>query len=385
LSFRSYLKKESEESKVGTSERGGSFAKNEEDFEFIKYLHLDDDYKSHITPQSNGDDKAKSKKNHEDLIKIDPLHKLIETWFNPPTNDEAESQDEGSNDKSKESRSEPVKEVKSNLLEYGALDPKKPVHLNILPKEAIVKVLQCLALYDMPSVHRFSLTCKRSFLISREQSLWQHLADLYYDPSYCNYKNFEKTNPDYAIDEFVDEHYFGVYQYFWTEYPKIRYDGIYISTCSYIRQGSSESTFNNPVHLVTYYRYIRFYPDGTLIKLLTPDEPVNIVKLLYKESKYKGIMQGQFELTGDLLNVEFKDYQQHRRHLTFNALLNLKSTHRGLFNKLSWIEYYSTDIRDESFDDRSIYSLKQFKPFYFSKVKSIKNWLSLHENNSLNK
>jgi F-box protein 9 len=39
--------------------------------------------------------------------------------------------------------------------------------------------------------------------------------------------------------------------------------GVYISRATYIRQGEqSLDTFYSPWHLVEYYRYIRFFPDG---------------------------------------------------------------------------------------------------------------------------
>ena len=39
--------------------------------------------------------------------------------------------------------------------------------------------------------------------------------------------------------------------------------GVYISRTTYIRQGEqSLDTFYSPWHLVEYYRYIRFFPDG---------------------------------------------------------------------------------------------------------------------------
>ena len=42
--------------------------------------------------------------------------------------------------------------------------------------------------------------------------------------------------------------------------------GVYISRASYIRQGEqSLDTFYSPWHLVEYYRYIRFFPDGLFL------------------------------------------------------------------------------------------------------------------------
>lgn len=42
--------------------------------------------------------------------------------------------------------------------------------------------------------------------------------------------------------------------------------GVYIGKSSYIRQGEqSLDTFYSPWHLVEYYRYIRFFPDGSCL------------------------------------------------------------------------------------------------------------------------
>lgn len=39
--------------------------------------------------------------------------------------------------------------------------------------------------------------------------------------------------------------------------------GVYISKTSYVREGEhSLDGFYKPYHTVTYYRYLRFFPDG---------------------------------------------------------------------------------------------------------------------------
>lgn len=46
--------------------------------------------------------------------------------------------------------------------------------------------------------------------------------------------------------------------------------GVYISRAAYIRQGEqSLDTFYSPWHLVEYYRYIRFFPDGSFVMILS--------------------------------------------------------------------------------------------------------------------
>lgn len=78
----------------------------------------------------------------------------------------------------------------------------------------------------------------------------------------------------------------------WSEvfqsYPRIRFTGIYISTVNYTRAGAASTfqtvSWNSPIHIVTYYRYLRFYPDGSVVSLLSTTEPVDVVPYISKEN-----------------------------------------------------------------------------------------------------
>lgn len=60
--------------------------------------------------------------------------------------------------------------------------------------------------------------------------------------------------------------------------PRLNFDGMYISKASYARAGEKGlDNFYQPWHLVEYYRYLRFFADGTVYFLTTPDEPKLIV------------------------------------------------------------------------------------------------------------
>lgn len=71
-------------------------------------------------------------------------------------------------------------------------------------------------------------------------------------------------------------------------HPRIRFTGIYISTVNYQRPGVTSAfsnvSWNNPIHIVTYYRYLRFYPDGSVVSLLSTTEPVDVVPHISKEN-----------------------------------------------------------------------------------------------------
>ena len=55
------------------------------------------------------------------------------------------------------------------------------------------------------------------------------------------------------------------------ERPHLRFDGVYASRNTYIRTGIQEWRIKNPVHVVCYYRYVRFLPDGTFFYRTSPE------------------------------------------------------------------------------------------------------------------
>ena len=63
--------------------------------------------------------------------------------------------------------------------------------------------------------------------------------------------------------------------------PRLNFDGVYISKTSYARAGEqSLDNFYRPWHLVEYFRYLRFFSDGNVLFLTTPDEPKSTVAKL---------------------------------------------------------------------------------------------------------
>jgi F-box protein 9 len=86
-------------------------------------------------------------------------------------------------------------------------------------------------------------------------------------------------------------------------YPRIRFTGIYISTVNYSRPGATSSfqnvSWNSPIHIVTYYRYLRFYPDGSVVSLLTTTDPIDVVPHISKET---------------MMAARAPSHRQHQRH-----------------------------------------------------------------------
>ena len=53
--------------------------------------------------------------------------------------------------------------------------------------------------------------------------------------------------------------------------PHVRFDGLYVSRNTYIHVGVTEWKIKNPVHLVAYFRYLRFFPNGSLLSRTSPE------------------------------------------------------------------------------------------------------------------
>lgn len=189
--------------------------------------------------------------------------------------------------------------------------------------------------------------------------------------------------------------------------PRLRLNGCYISTVNYIRPGgntASQSTWNTPVHIVTYYRYLRFFRDGTCASLLTITEPSDVVPYLTKENMHtrhagglpssvmNNCLRGRWKLSGDPYNVkkvnnpgsedkeeegtlyietEGADAVQPNPKYIYKMILALKSAGRGpgatRNNKIAWMGYWSYN---KLTDDWAEFGLKNDKAFFWSRVKS---------------
>ncbi|KAL4807293.1 hypothetical protein BDV18DRAFT_115448 [Aspergillus unguis] len=181
-------------------------------------------------------------------------------------------------------------------------DPRPPCPIAHVPSEVIVEILSHVALTDPADFCRMALVSKRfAYHFAREQHIWRQLCqrpefgfksmhysfacDIHGNPEYTlapqpRYTPFPRDVPVQLPGPLSS----------WNEvfhtFPRIRFTGIYISTVNYTRAGAASAysnvSWNSPIHIVTYYRYLRFYPDGTVIYILTTVEPVDVVPHISK-------------------------------------------------------------------------------------------------------
>jgi F-box protein 9 len=144
---------------------------------------------------------------------------------------------------------------------------------------------------------------------------------------------------------------------------------------------------------VTYYRYLRFFRDGTVISLLTTTEPADVVHHLTKElhEMHRGgafahlpsiVMQnalrGRWRLStaGDNPDADLKDAEGDvfvetegaRSHYMYRMKLSLRSAGKGARNnKLAWQGFWNYNLLT---DDSGEFTLRNDKAFFWSRVKS---------------
>ncbi|KAF2237491.1 hypothetical protein EV356DRAFT_511611 [Viridothelium virens] len=229
--------------------------------------------------------------------------------------------------------------------------PPPPCPIANIPGEVLTEIFFQIALHDLASFGRLAQVCRRfAYLVVTEERIWRRIAtgseigfgamhyryncDLHGRPlSYFLNKDDDswrlkslldadesdmrpspllQPSPQYT-STLLQNKYAGSWRQMFRSRPRIRFNGCYISTVNYSRPGAASTTqltWNSPVLIVTYYRYLRFYRDGTVISLQTPAEPQDVVHHLIEEnvgtnsqafpglSAMKGALHGRWRITG---------------------------------------------------------------------------------------
>jgi len=175
--------------------------------------------------------------------------------------------------------------------------PQPPCHLAELPEEILVHILRDVAVADVADFVRLAQVCKRlAFLVTTEDQLWKQVALRSFSEMPYQFRReitWEPVEDDgdaeqRAADSVAETMLLLSIKYTsWARMfylrPRIRFNGCYVSTVNYWSGGSSSAWNTGAFHLVTYYRYLRFYRSGAAISLLTTSEPRNVVHHLTAE------------------------------------------------------------------------------------------------------
>ncbi|KAF2086215.1 hypothetical protein K490DRAFT_74478 [Saccharata proteae CBS 121410] len=216
------------------------------------------------------------------------------------------------------------------------LSPPPPCPISSLPEELLADILIHVAVSDVATFARLSLVCKRlAYLVMTEERVWRRIvagreygfAAMHFrwacevsgspllqpttstrQPHLPTTLHPPPTDPSHEDEEITARREdvalataalhaqtlipkpYPTHRALFRSRPRIRFNGCYISTVNYTRPGASSSNTLNwasPVLIVTYYRYLRFFRDGTVISLLTTAEPHDVVAHLSKENLHQ--------------------------------------------------------------------------------------------------
>ncbi|KAL8705474.1 MAG: hypothetical protein Q9201_001405 [Fulgogasparrea decipioides] len=328
--------------------------------------------------------------------------------------------------------------------------PPPPCPIASIPSETLIQILQDIAIVDIASFARLSLVCKRfAYLVATEDRIWERIchgreygfAAMHYnwtstvnghplpttlkanglpveDPLDISTLTLTHTIPFSTIPppsspSLALSPIYSSYKTMFRTRPRIRFNGCYISTVNYHRPGASSSTSNatytSPVHIVTYYRYLRFFRDGTCVSLLTTVEPVDVVHHLTKENLHthhnresllpsavmRHALRGRWRLSGSLypsprtphtdtnphthqaqeekeaegdIHIETEGVDpkyMYKMHLSFRSPGREVGGTRN--NKLVWKGFWSYNRLT---DDWAAFALRNDRAFFWSRVRS---------------
>jgi F-box protein 9 len=334
--------------------------------------------------------------------------------------------------------------------------PQPPCPLGALPEEILVHILRDLAILDVGDFVRLAQVCKRlAYLVATEDRIWRRIclgpefgfagmhyhwqrqvawgpldeADLIREADEAeaaaataaaaasastlapaSEEEDLPPPPPLTLSERAHRHaeertattlalYHTLYARSWQRMfrlrPRLRFNGCYISTVNYMRSGQAshnQVTWNSPVHIVTYYRYLRFFRDGTVMSLLTTTEPADVVHHLTRDAVAlhanganahlpsavaKAVLRGRWRLAraadnpgaalgdveGDVM-IETEGVSKYIYRLDL-ALGSAGSGARN--NKLGWKGFYSFSPLTGEWAE---FSMRQSKPYFFSRVRS---------------
>jgi F-box protein 9 len=319
--------------------------------------------------------------------------------------------------------------------------PAPPCPISQIPDEVLVEILHQLADSDVASFSRLSLVCKRlAYLVATEDQIWrrivthphQGLAGMKYDFSCTvewneivdselggfsselsselegSIRKEEPPVPPLLLPPPLTPSY-PTYRQMFRSRPRIRFNGCYISTVNYTRPGAvaaNSLTWNTEILIVTYYRYLRFFPDGSLITLLTTSEPSDVVPYLHKEhmhyqhqqqggnlpqSVMKNSLRGRWRLSGDAFGI--KAQRNLKRGLDpeaaepegdihvetegviskYRYVMQLRFGNAGKVtknNKLHWVGYWSHNRLTDEVSDFGLQNDRAYPGYFWSRVKS---------------
>ncbi|KAI3983975.1 hypothetical protein MKX01_035102 [Papaver californicum] len=130
--------------------------------------------------------------------------------------------------------------------------------------------------------------------------------------------------------------YQGSWRKMWLLRPRIRTDGLYVSRNTYVRCGTPEWKTSNPVHVVCYFRYIRFFHSGRFLYKNSSQKVKDVVKFMnFRAPKADSVFGGRYTLSYDKVEVAI---------MYPGTLLLLRGTTVGANNRMDLLSLVTSGV-----------------------------------------
>ncbi|XP_054003307.1 F-box only protein 9 [Hylaeus anthracinus] len=215
-------------------------------------------------------------------------------------------------------------------------------HISALPMEIVLYILRWVVSseLDLRSLEMFSRVCRGFYISARDTEIWRLACIRVWGVNCGTYA------PKYQS-----------WREMYVQRPRLRYNGCYICKISYIRDGenSFQDQFYRPWHLVEYFRYLRFFPEGKVLMLTSTDEAQSCVNSLKNRvPRNPSVLIGHYRLHNNCVTLvlnkqEVKAINTYRRkkrepiddsgEQTFQIEFEIQNHFRRLNSQLKWLTY----------------------------------------------
>ena len=216
-------------------------------------------------------------------------------------------------------------------------------HISALPMEIMLYILRWVVSseLDLRSLEMFSGVCRGFYISARDTEIWRLACVRVWGVHCGNYAPKYRSWRDMYLQR-----------------PRLRYNGCYISKTSYIRDGenSFQDQFYRPWHLVEYFRYLRFFPEGRVLMLTSTDDAQSCVNSLKNRvPRNPAILIGHYRLHDNYVTLVLRKqetktvvntYRKNKREpihdsgeQTFHLEFEIQDHHRRINSQLKWLSY----------------------------------------------
>ncbi|CAH9064266.1 unnamed protein product [Cuscuta epithymum] len=141
--------------------------------------------------------------------------------------------------------------------------------------------------------------------------------------------------------------FYGSWRKMWLLRPRLRTDGLYVSRNTYIRAGVAEWKITNPVHIVCYYRYLRFYHSGRFLYKNSSQKVKDVAKQMnFRASRAdSSVFSGSYTLSKD--KVEAALLYPGLRPTVLRIHLRLRGTVEGANNRMDLMALLTGGVTED--------------------------------------